>query len=378
MDNKNRLVDLVKSLIRIDSQNPPGREREIAVFVKDIFSKYPVKTRLIEFKPDRTNVIVFIKGHNSRASLLLTPHLDTVPIGRNWDFAPLGGKIHRGRIYGRGATDCKANIAVCIETLRKILEKGIRFNYDIIFAATADEETGSYYGLIPLLKKKVICPDFALILDADDFNIIIAQKGLLHIKIGIIGKSAHGAYPDRGINAIDYASEFISQIKKIKFAYKKHRYLKPPTINIGTIRGGDKVNMVADWCQVECDIRYLPGMDSNVIIRTIKKMLGAIAKKYNFEIFATQAPYEAGLETNLVKSLRRASLETNGFCHFKGSEGATVMTFFQEYNIPCVATGFGSENNAHSTNESVSIGNLKKGEEFLTNFLFNFNQEIHN
>ena len=54
------------------------------------------------------------------------------------------------------------------------------------------------------------------------------------------------------------------------------------------------------------------------------------------------------------------------------------MTFFQEYNIPCVATGFGSENNAHSTNESVSIGNLKKGEEFLTNFLFNFNQEIHN
>jgi len=376
MELQARLIKLTQSLIRIDSQNPPGRERQIATFIRDIFSKYSVKTHLIEFKQNRTNLIVLIKGNKSKTTLLLTPHLDTVPIGRNWKFKPLGGQIYRNRIYGRGATDCKANVAVCVETLRKILEDKVRLNYDIIFAATADEETGSQYGLIPLLKKRLITADFALILDADDFDIIVAQKGLLHIKISITGKSAHGAYPQRGINAIDLAAKFINEIKKIKLPFKKHKYLRPPTINIGKIRGGDKVNMVADWCEFECDIRYLPGSDSSAIIKMIREKLSSITDKYKIQVLAKQNPYEVDQDTKLMQSLKRASLDTVGFCHFTGSEGATVMTFFQKYNIACVATGFGSKNNAHSANESVSIENLIKGCKFLTNFLLNFDQQF--
>jgi len=373
---RQRVARLTQNLVRIDSQNPPGQERNIACYIKKIFSRYPVKTRLIEFKKKRTNIIIVLPGKSRKTSLLLTPHLDTVPVGRNWLYPPLGGQIHRGRVYGRGATDCKANLAVCIEVLRNILENKIRFNYDIIFAATADEETGSHYGLLPLLEKKILSPDFALILDSDDFDIIVAQKGLLHIKVGISGKTAHGAYPDRGINAIDLATQFINEIKKIKFSYKRHRFLKVPTINIGTIHGGDKVNMVADWCEVECDIRYLPGMNKNQIIKIIKNKLSSIARKFNLKINASQAPYEVDLDMHLVKALKTASLKTKRFFHLKGCEGATVMTFFQKYNIPCVATGFGSARNAHTTNESVKISNLAKGTEFLNNFLFAFNSHL--
>ena len=65
-------------------------------------------------------------------------------------------------------------------------------------------------------------------------------------------------------------------IKSYKFAYKRNIYLKPPTINIGKIDGGDKVNIVAGWCEFELDFRFLPSMSAKEIIKRIKKGRGNI------------------------------------------------------------------------------------------------------
>lgn len=387
MFNKRRLVKLTQDLIKIDSQNPPGNEKGIAFFIKDLLSKSSLTTRLFEFGKNRYNTVTVIKGKSSKASLLLTPHLDTVPTGRNWKYPPLGAKIYGNRIYGRGATDCKGNLAVGLEVLRSLCEENIRLNYDIIFAATADEEAGSHHGLLPLLEKGIINPDYALILDANDFNIIIAQKGLLHIKIGILGRKAHGAYPERGINAIDLSVELINRIKKIKFPYEKHKLLTSPTINIGTIGGGDRVNMVADWCEFELDIRFLPGMKKDKIIRILKDTIRSTTKKFTplekkpltgfkFEITASQDPCETKPDHILVRSLKESSLDIVKKYRLKGSQGATVMTFFDKCGIPSVATGFGSAKCAHTTNEYVSINNLIKGYHILKNFLFIFGKYV--
>ncbi len=376
MHSDKRLIKLTQDLIRIDSQNPPGNEKRIAFFVKSLLSKSGLHTRLIKFGKNRFNVVTVLKGKSSKISLLVTPHLDTVPIGRNWDFPPLGGKIYKNRIYGRGATDCKCNLAVGLEVLRSLKEEGIKLNFDLVFSATADEEAGSYQGLIPLLERKILRPDYALILDANEFDVIITQKGLLHIKLGIFGKQAHGAYPDRGVNAINMAVEIIKKIKKIRLPYKRHKLLKPPTINIGTIRGGDKVNMVADWCEVELDIRYLPGMDKNKIIKIIKNTVRTVTKEFKFEITASQAPCETDSNHILVRSLRQASSKIAGKIKLKGSQGATVMTFFDNYNIPSVATGFGSAKCAHTANEYVDISNIVEGYQVLKNFLFVFDKYV--
>ncbi|MFH1622651.1 MAG: ArgE/DapE family deacylase [Candidatus Omnitrophota bacterium] len=376
MSKTKRLIKLTQDLVRIDSQNPPGNEKAIALFIKGFLCKNNLSTKLWEFGKNRFNTVTILKGKSRKISLLLTPHLDTVPIGKNWKFPPLGGMIYRNRIYGRGATDCKSNLAVGLEVLRSLKENNVKFNFDLIFAATADEEVGSFHGLLPLLDKKIIKPNYALILDADEFDIIVAQKGLLHLKIGVFGKQAHGAYPDRGINAINIALKLIHKINRIKFKYKKHKLLKPPTINIGTIRGGDKVNMVADWCEFELDIRFLPGMHKNEIIKIIKNTIRSYTKKFKFVISVAQAPCETGTNHILVRSLKEASLKTNNKYTFKGSEGATVMTFFDKHNIHSVATGFGSAKCAHTTNEYVKIDNLIKGYHMLKNFLFIFDENI--
>lgn len=374
MVNRKRLTALTQKLIRINSQNPPGDEFQIAGFVKNYLKYLGLQAKTYEFKKRRTNVIAVLKGKSNKHSLLITPHLDTVPAGKNWAMKPFAGKIQGKRIFGLGATDCKGNLACALEAIKSIVEKRISLNYNLIFAATADEESGSDLGLIPLLNKKILKPDAAVVLDSDDFDIIVTQKGLMHLKVKIQGKRAHGAYPWRGINAIDIAIDIIKEIKAEKLPYKENKYLRPPTINTGTIHGGDKVNVVADWCEFELDFRFLPGMCAKGLLKTLKNTIRKHTKKFKIEIEGIQEPYSINQSHSLVKCITKAMRKFKVKPQIKGSEGATVITFFQNKNIPAIATGFGCEGCAHTADEYVKIDNLYKGalvlEEFLKTYQF--------
>ncbi len=387
MINKKRLIKLTQRLIQINSENPPGNEVKIARFIKSYLDKLGLKTRIYEFKKHRSNAVAILEGRNKKKSLLITPHLDTVPAGKNWHFNPFGGKIYKGRIYGLGATDCKGNLSCSLEAIKSIVEDGIVLDYNLIFAATADEESGSGLGLIPLLDKGILKPDAALVLDSDDFDIIVAQKGLIHLKVKIKGKKAHGAYPAFGINAIDIATDILSDLKAHKFIYTNNKYLKAPTLNIGTIKGGDKVNVVADWCEFELDFRFLPGMPPKHFFAYLKSALKRHARKFyrrrvslenaaKIEIEGIQNPYRINENHPLVKSLLRAAGKTRASSRITGSEGATTITFFQNKRIPAIATGFGSKGCAHIADEYVKIDNLYKGARMLEEFLKSYNFKI--
>ncbi len=367
MIRDSRIINLIQSLIRINSENPPGNEVAVARFIAGHLKKLGVTSRIYEFSDKRTNLIACIKGKGSH-SLIVTPHLDTVPAGRNWENNPFEAKRIRGRIYGLGATDCKCNIACFIEALNSMLEKNIVLPYNLIFAATADEESGSGLGLLPLLEKKILRADAALVLDADDFDIIVAQKGLLQIKVSIKGRKAHGAYPQQGINAINIAAQFINEIRGYRFAYRRNRYLKRPTVNIGTIRGGDKVNIVPDWCVLELDFRFLPGEEYKGLLKLARGIIKKYTDNFNIEIKGLQAPYLISERHPLVSKLKKAFLSSGVIPRVTGSEGATVITFFKKYNIPAVATGFGVSGCAHIVDEYVEIRSLVKGASALENF----------
>jgi succinyl-diaminopimelate desuccinylase len=371
MINKKRLIRLTQELIRINSENPPGDEVAVAACVARFLKKSGLPPKIYHFFQRRPNVLAVLKGRTNRQPLLITPHLDTVPAGRGWMFGPFSGRLQKGKVYGRGATDCKGNLAVALEVLASLVEEGFRPENDLIFLATADEEAGSAKGLIPFLEKNIIRPKprFALILDSDEFNIIAAQKGLIHFKVKVFGRKAHGAYPERGTNAIDAAIRLILILKKYHFMYRHHRLLKPPTVNIGTIRGGDKVNMVADWCEFEADLRFLPGMSAQRILSGIRRVFDRSSVSYQIQIDDIQQPYEIENSHPLVASLKEASRGIVRTPKIKGSEGATVITFFKKKNIPAVATGYGSSGCAHATDEFVRICDLYRGAKILERFI---------
>jgi len=366
---ENELVKLTQQLIRIRSQNPGGSEREIALFIREYLKNLGVRSRIYEFKKDRANVVCTLKSRHSKKKLLLTPHTDTVPAGRSWRFDPFSATVHKGRIYGRGATDCKANVAVSLYLIKKLREEKIRLeNLDLLFAFCADEETGSRWGIKPLLAKLPKL-DYAVALDSNDFKIIIAQKGLLHLRCEVFGKKAHGAYPERGISAIEKAIRILNDILKHKFKHRHSQLLKKPTLNIGTIEGGDKVNIVADYVSFELDIRYLPSMDYKKIIHALERYFNKHDARYKITITTQQEPTLIDKNSFLIRTLSNVLRDHRIKVRCEGIFGATVLTFLEEKHISSFAFGFGSGGCAHQEDEYVKISNLKKGVSVLEEYL---------
>lgn len=373
MVNKKRLIKTIQKLISLDSQNPPGDEREIAEFVSKYLKGLGLRIKAYIFSNKRVNILATLPGGKRLKSLLITPHLDTVPAGANWKTSALKAKIIGNRIYGLGATDCKGNLASALEAISAIVEDGIKLDYDLIFAATADEESGSALGLIPLLERKLLKADAAVVLDADDFEIVVTQKGLMHLTVRIGGKKAHGAYPWLGVNAIDLAAKIIIDLKTQDQDCFKNKYLRAPTINVGTIKGGDKVNVVSDWCEFELDFRFLPGSNEKEILRSLRETIIKYTKNYKIEIQGIQAPYYIDPRHPLVSSLVSAMQSLKIKPRISGSEGATVITFFKKMNIPAIATGFGAEGCAHIADEYACLDNLYNGARVLKVFLKDYN-----
>ncbi len=381
MISEKRLIRLTQRILGFNSENPPGNELELSRFIEKDMRNLGLSMKIKSFAKNRPNVIAVLKGTLPRVqaqkqSILITPHFDTVPIGEGWSKSPYGKDIVGDKIYGRGASDDKGNTAVCMEVMRSLVEDGVKFKHDLIMAATVDEETGSQKGIVPLLNEGILKPGYALILDSDEYNAIVVQKGLLHCRIQIFGKKAHGAYNWRGVNAIEIAAAIIVELKAMKTVYKKHPLLRGPTLNIGTIRGGDKVNMVADFCEFSVDLRLLPGMSHQELFQKLRTVVAAHAKRFKIETDDRQHSYEISPEHPFVKmyleELRRKRIRAG----LKGSEGATVMTFFQKHKIPAFATGFGASGTAHATDEYARCSTLVKGAQVLERFLIRFDQYL--
>jgi len=374
MINDDRLIKLTQKTIKFNSCNPPGSELPLAQFIEKDMKSLGLEVKKYTYAKNRPNIVATLKGSWSRAkakkeAILLTPHFDTVPFGSGWKFDPLGGKIHQGKIYGRGATDDKGNLASCMEVMRSLVEDKVVLKKDVIMAATVDEETGSTYGIIPLLEKKVLKPKFAVIMDSTEFDAVVSQKGAIHSRIQIFGKKAHGAYNWRGVSAIEIAAKIINKLKAHKFKYKKHRLLRGPTFNVGVIQGGDKVNMVCDFCEFALDTRFPPGMKTKEALAAIKKIVASEAKKFKILHDSVQEPYEMDTKDPRIESYLKLAKKMGCNAKFKGSEGATVITFFQHQKIPAFATGWGAHGTLHTNDEYIYIKSLCRGTRLLEEYL---------
>ncbi len=374
MINKSRLIKLTQKVISYNSENPPGNEWDLAQFIIKDMKSCGLEVKTYTYAKGRPNIVATLKGTLPRAqaareAILITPHFDTVPIGKGWKFKPLGGQIRGGKIYGRGASDDKGNLTSCMEVMRSLVEDGVKLRKDVIMAATVDEETGSHAGIIPLLDKKVLKPGLALVMDSDEFYTIIAQKGLIHSRIQIFGKKAHGAYNWRGVNAIEQATEVIRKVKALRWSYKKHPLLRGPTTNIGVIKGGDKVNMVADFCEFALDLRYVPGMDPQAILRRLRATVRTVTPRFKISIDDLQLPYAIAPTHPAVELYLKTARTMKCPAAVKGSEGATVITFFKKHGIPAFATGYGARGTAHTTDEYIRVNTLHTGTRLLEQYI---------
>src|SRR5229473_5963 len=254
-------IALTRSLLRFETVNPPGRERDCARHAGALLADWGFRVEYHEYAEGRTSVIARAGGSPSKAPLCLTGHLDVVPLGVNaWTRDPFAGETQGDRLYGRGSSDMKAGVAAML-LAAKSLAKKISGTPGIVLVLTAAEE-GGCIGSYHLAQTHLLGSAGAMIVGEPTSNYpYVGHKGSLKFYAGFRGVSAHGSMPELGVNAIYKAARAVSSLETFDFAQPAHPVMGPPTMNVGTFEGGQGVNMVPDAARVGVDIRTLPGMD---------------------------------------------------------------------------------------------------------------------
>lgn len=292
------VVELCRRLVRIPSENPPGDVRAVAAFVADTLKSWKVEPAWLEPAPGRVSLLASA-GPEQGPALIFDGHLDVVPAGDagQWSHAPFAGDLAGGFLWGRGAVDMKGGVAALMTAFRVLASSDLPGR--VILALGSDEETGGEWGTRWLLEHAGLRGQGALIAEPSGPGVsTIGQRGALWLRVRCAGSPAHGSLsPYVGTNAIlklvetlpvvtslaGRAGEFPADLHEMLQRSKAHmaplvgsaaiQALDHVTVNIGTIRGGTKVNVVPEEAVMEVDIRVPLGCSAAEIKTEIEAQL---------------------------------------------------------------------------------------------------------
>jgi len=373
------LLKLLVSLIRAKSENPPGFEREAAEVVIDFLTRNGLKFEVYEKEEGRTNVVCTIGS--GRPNLAFICHLDVVPAGSGWSKPPYEGVIEGGRVYGRGSTDNKGALASVLVAASSV--KGDISSGSVTIMAVADEEQGNTYGIDYLIKEVGVKPDYAIVCEPTSCNtIVVAEKGILRIKLTSRGKLAHGSRPHEGVNAIVKLSKVVARLEGFKMSFEEHPLFSPPTLNVGVISGGEAVNVVPSLCTCMLDIRYLPTQTPTGILKEIEELIGDVRRSdplvdVTAEITEVNEPLVTPLDHPLVKLVIDSSLRCGGPKPMPvGIGGGTVAKPLSKAGVRSVVYGPGDEFMCHKADEYIEISQLKLAVNVYRDIMLNFTKYL--
>lgn len=357
------VIELTKKLVSIPSEN--GNEFEIADFVASF-----INGELIEVEKNRANIICKAINNIERPKIILNAHIDTVERVKGWTKNPYG-EVEENKLYGLGASDMKAGLAIAIDVFEKLKNKK---NVNIIFTACVDEEgisKGSYF----LLKNEDISAELCLIPEPTNEKIMLGCRGRYVINIDVIGKSAHGARPELGVNAICVACEILKNLGKVKI--REHTKIGKGSICPLKINGGTNTLSVPDFCKIKIDRHIVPSETSDMILKDFEEGINSlnIRSKVNLSLEERETPF---LEPYIVD--KNNSFVKEFLLAFKNFYEKDYEIFYGksvgDYNLfakfmPTIVFGPKGKN-WHSCDEFVYIDSIKRCRDFYLYFINKF------
>jgi acetylornithine deacetylase len=307
----------------------------------------------------KANLIATL-GHGD-GGLVFAGHSDTVPFDENqWQQDPFTLKVENNCAFGLGATDMKGFFPTVIAAIQPFLTKPLK--QPIIILATADEET-SMKGAKALVHAQIPKARFAVVGEPTSMRPIRMHKGMAMEAIRIEGRAGHSSDPALGNNALDVMSDVINELKnyrsEIQQKYQHAGFtIDVPTMNFGCIHGGDNPNRICGRCELEFDIRPLPGMKLDNLREDIDRRLAVIAREKNIiidrqSLFTGVDAFEQIAESPLIQAVEALTQQQAGSVAF-----ATEAPYFQELGMDVVVMGPGSIDQAHQPNEFIDLGDI--------------------
>ncbi len=427
---EDEIIALHRDLVKIPSVNtgfmPTGDETPVCEYVKDFLDEDGIESEILGRTPERGNIIARIEGQNPDARLMFMSHTDVVPVEEEekWMFPPFSAQIHDGRIYGRGASDCKGLLAAQIMAMRLIKRNNIRLRDSLILCSGADEEHGGRYGfgwLAENYPEKITAP-FAVnegggtpIEAAGGLTYLlgVGEKGRLQIEFTVKGVSAHASVPWQGTNALYRLSQVLGRIENYEaerdtstslFAHLSNFAIehKPSPENVDEIieevrednprfasmltalsrmtitptmiNGGVKSNSVPEQINLTCDVRTLPHQNDDYLRGELDKIISGIPG-VTYEIDYMAVPNSSDFDTELSEHIQGATalaLERDDIQWVPAiSTGFTDSRFTRPLNV--ITYGFSGSHpdddpmlsRAHGTDESVGIASLISGAKIM-------------
>jgi succinyl-diaminopimelate desuccinylase len=378
---KKQLIELTRQLIQIPTENPPGNEKRIGLFLKPILSKMGFRVKTYLSPKGRWNIVAEREWGKGGRRLIFNGHLDVVPAGdpSQWRYPPFQGELNKGRIYGRGASDMKSGIASFLQAISMIDRSKIDLLHGtVVLHLVSDEESHGHQGMGFLTQQGLIQGDAALVGEPSDLRPVIAHKGALWVRISTFGKSAHSAKPHLGVNAVEKMMRLINQLNSMPLE-KEHPLLGKPTLNIGKIQGGTKVNIVPDRCEIEVDRRMLPSEKREEVLEGMKGILDSLQSQdplfqYQMEEIDFAAASEVDPEEEIVKIGVGAIQEVMGEKPpLRAFSGFTDSRFYlNQCKIPTLIFGPGEVDQVHTTDESVEVDALVRAAHIDALILINY------
>lgn len=269
------VISLTQELIKFNTINPPGNEEEIARYVGTILADHGFKVDYPKHAERRLHVVASKGLSNSNDPIILTGHLDVVPLGMTkWKTDPLQGEILEGKLYGRGSSDMKGGVAAMIVAAIECFDThSPKGGVKLVF--TADEELGCVGAKRLFNSGYDMGEASAIIVGEPSSNVpYIGHKGGLYISAKTTGITAHSSMPELGENAIYKAARAINKIEKLQFDVEKDNLLGYPTINVGKIEGGLNLNSVPDNVEFTIDVRSTTKLKNDAAFKILQDTLG--------------------------------------------------------------------------------------------------------
>ena len=343
---KQEAIDLLKKLISIPSLSK--EENKTADAIQDF-----LESKKITCSRSGNNVWAINEFFDpTLPSILLNSHHDTVKPNPAYTINPYSPILKDGKLFGLGSNDAGGSLVSLLATFLYFNEKK-NLHYNLIYAATAEEEISGFGGIESILKE--LPPiDFAIVGEPTEMHLAIAEKGLMVLDCIAHGKAGHAAR-EEGENAIYRSLQDIAWFKNYSFP-KKSQTLGPVKMNVTMIKAGEQHNVVPAFCEFTVDVRTTDAYKNEEVLEIIKQNVSCDVKPRSMRL----QPSAISLDHPFVRS---------GSQHGRKTYGSPTSSDQAVIPYTSVKIGPGDSARSHTADEFIFIREIEEGIELYIKLL---------
>jgi acetylornithine deacetylase len=369
MDTLSRTREILGRLVAFPTVSSDSN-LELIAYAADLLSDAGATLNLSRDESGSKANLFATLGPAGDGGIVLSGHTDVVPANPEEWADPFVLTEREGRLHGRGTCDMKGFIAAVLAMAPRFAE--LELARPLHVALTYDEEIGCFgaRALVDEIARAGIRPKVAIIGEPTLMGVIEGHKGCYEYTTEFSGLEGHGSQPDKGVNAIEYATRYVSRLldlgERLKERAPAASRFDPPwtTVQVGRIAGGSARNVIARNCTVEWEMRPVTPGDADFV----KQDLGAYVEGVLLPSMRAVSP-EAGIVTHVVGEVEGLQVVSESeardiVCELTGCNHADVVPFgteaglFQAAGISSVICGPGSIAQAHKPDEFIEIAQL--------------------